>query len=194
MPLFLPVVAGLFGVWIGAWLTTRRDRESRRFDFIKRQIEEFYAPLVGLRADIRAKSELRVKVSDAAGAAWADLCRGRSPEDERRLEEREWPTFEKIISYNNEQLQKDLIPSYQAMLTRFRERGWLAEASTRGHYATLVEYVEIWNRFLEKSLPSGVLERLGHSEESLYPLYEDAAANLARLRERLRTGSTDGEA
>jgi len=190
--IIIPAAAGLIGVWIGARLTTRRERETRRFDFIKRQIEDFYAPMVDIRADIRAKSEFRVKVSQAAGAAWHEVCANRSPEDMRSLEEKEWPTFERIITYNNEQLQKDLIPSYQAMVTRFREHGWLAAEATRSHYGRLVEYVEIWNRSLDKSLPSGVLERLGHSEESLQGLYDDLAIHLARLRERLRTG--EGEA
>jgi hypothetical protein len=49
-----------------------------------------------------------------------------------------------------------------------------------------VDYVEIWNRFLEKSLPAAVIRELGHEEKKLYPLYADIELQVARLQEELR--------
>jgi hypothetical protein len=62
----------------------------------------------------------------------------------------------------------------------------LAEPSTVKHYGTLVEFVEIWNRGLQKSLPGKVIARLNHEERKLYPFYEDLEAQAQRLREQLK--------
>ena len=58
---------------------------------------------------------------------------------------------------------------------------WLAESSTRLHYDTLVEFVEIWNRQLKNSLESEVISVIDHSEKNLVPLYDDLRKNFERL-------------
>jgi hypothetical protein len=75
MNLWSPLIAaasGLFGVWIGGSLTLRRDREERRLQFLRLQLEELYAPLYGIRLEIKAKSEFRVKVRAAGRRAGSD--------------------------------------------------------------------------------------------------------------------------
>src|SRR5215471_3275390 len=152
MPSLISAASGLAGVAVGAWGVARRDRNERRFLFLKRQVEEFYGPLVGLRHDIRAKAEVRVRVSKAADSAWRDLCKDKTPEQMESLKN-DHARFEQLIKYNNEQFERDVLPSYRQMLTLFREKWSLAMESTRSHYFYLVEYVEVWNRHFSAPLP-----------------------------------------
>jgi len=70
----LPALAGFAGVLVGAWLTARRERERRRYSFIQRQLQELYSPLLGLRLEIRLRSELRNRLSSVADTEWKRLC------------------------------------------------------------------------------------------------------------------------
>ncbi len=137
------VVAALVGVVLGDRLAYLRERATRKHEFVRRQVEEFYSPLAGIRHEIRAKSELRVRISSAADAAWRRLCdevRDEAHELQALSDER-FPEFKKIIEYNNQQLAGDLLPSYRKMLDLFREKYWLSNDSTRQHYGALVERV-----------------------------------------------------
>ena len=51
-----------------------------------------------------------------------------------------------------------------------------------------MNFVGVWDRFAAGALPGAVAPKLGHSEQSLYPLYTDLESHLSRLRENLRTG------
>ena len=55
VPSLISAASGLAGVVVGALGVALRDRKERRYLFLKRQVEEFYGPLVGLRHDVRAK-------------------------------------------------------------------------------------------------------------------------------------------
>src|ERR1700674_5177897 len=61
----ISATAGLGGVFLGGWLSDRREREKRRNDFITRQLSEFYGPLVSMRAEIRARGDLRLQIETA---------------------------------------------------------------------------------------------------------------------------------
>jgi hypothetical protein len=74
------------------------------------------------------------------------------------------------------------------MVSLFRDSMWLAEVDTREHYKTLVEYVEVWERFMAKALPREVLVLLGHTEAKLHPFYAHVEKRLDELREQIRTG------
>ena len=188
IPAALAGVIGLVGIIVGASLTAWRDRVARRSQFVKQQVQEFYSPLVGIRREIRAKSELRVKISSVADDVWVGLCEGKDPGALQELDKNTFPKFEKIIKYDNMQLGVELLPSYRRILDLFRENMWLAEESTKLHYQNLVEYVEIWNRWVSESLPSEVAKKLDHSESLLNPLYEDLEQQLRRLRSQLADG------
>jgi hypothetical protein len=184
----ITAASGLAGVLIGAWTVARRDRNERRFHFIRQQVDEFYAPLVGIRREILAKSELRVRIGAAAGPLWAEMCEGKSADELRALQGAEFWKFEQLVKYNNEQLEKELLPSYRQMLATFREKAALAEDSTKHYYQQLVDFVDIWNRSLNAPLPPGLAERLGHGEESLHPLYSNLEYHLKELRWKLERG------
>jgi hypothetical protein len=150
----VPALAGLFGVWIGALLASRREQKEQRLSFLAKQLQEFYSALLGIRTEIRMRSEIRVKVHDAAGAVWPELCEDASarggPEALQRLTETRWPEFEKLIEYDNQQLFQELLPLYRRMIEVFRTSYWLAEPDTRAFFPGLVEFVELWNRFREE--------------------------------------------
>ena len=66
----MPAVAGLLGVAVGGWMQGHHQKKERENAFIKERLRDFYAPLLGMRSEIRAKSELRLKVSSIAHAEW----------------------------------------------------------------------------------------------------------------------------
>lgn len=186
----VPALAGLFGVWIGSLLSARREQQEQRLAFLGKQLEEFYSALLGMRTDIRTRSEIRVKVQNAAGAIWPQLCedaRARGgPEALRRLTETRWPEFQRVIEYDNKQVFAELLPLYRSMVERFRTHYWLAEPDTRAFFPELVEFVELWNRSEQNSVPGEVIQRLEHGEEKLNPFYEHLQKKHDELREKVR--------
>lgn len=185
-------LTGLVGVLIGAWLTQRRERSNRQHQFLARQLHELYAPLVGLRTEVRVRSELRARVHSEADAAWHELverARAVGIEAMGRISTERGPEFKKIIEYDNRVLVEELIPTYRKMLTTLRDHLWLAERETREYFPTLLEFVELWERWLSKTLPNEVLERLHHGEGQLKAFYD----HIEGMHDRLRTAVSQGE-
>jgi hypothetical protein len=183
--------SGLIGVAVGAWMTGRHQVSERRYRYLLQQLTEFYSPMLGMREQIRIKSEIRLKISNAAGTAWPELvadAREAGLDAVQELQEKRWPGFERIIEYENRQLEQEILPLYRQMLQFFTAKSHLAEASTRSHHQQLIEFVDIWDRWLGGALPPEVLKRLEHGEERLQPFYEDLTANFERLQGRLRHG------
>lgn len=188
----VPALSGLAGVVIGAWLTGRRETRQRRLAFVEKQLKDFYSPLLGLRKEIRARSELRERVFDAADAAWRQLCAQASEvsvETLQQLSRTRGPEFNGLIEYDNRQLQEDLLPAYRQMAKLFRENLWLADSDTREHYVKLLEFVELWERWMAKAIPAEVIQGLGHSEENLRELYEHLQQRHDALRGKLESGN-----
>lgn len=188
----VPVLSGFVGVLIGAWLAGRQQREQRELFFIEKQIKNFYSPLLGIRNEIRMLSELRQKISISANANWRKLCeeahkRGGSEATKKLTEERK-EKFDRLIQYDNLQLTESLIPSYHRMITIFRDNYYLAERRTREYFRSLLEFVDIWDRWLDKSIPREVLKDLEHSEKTLNPLYDDLKETYNELRAKLSKG------
>jgi hypothetical protein len=78
------------------------------------------------------------------------------------------------------------VPLYCSMLKQFTLQMGLAEQSTLEHYQGLVEFVEIWNRFLQGSLPVEVANKMDHREQELYQLYDDIDKHFTRLSAALK--------
>lgn len=189
----VPALSGLAGVVIGAWLTGRRERRERRLAFVERKLKDFYSPMLGLRDEIRMRSELRVRIHDAADSAWRDLCEQKrrvGPEALSELSRTRGPEFERLIEYDNKQLQEELLPAYRQMANLFRDNRRLADPDTREHYQNLIEFVELWDRWLEKSIPGEVIERLGHSENKLKPFYDHLQQRHDDLCTKIEQGHT----
>jgi len=191
--LIIPAVAGLGGVILGAFLTAWNERRRRRLDFVEKQLQELYAPLLSIRKHVRALSELRPRVATVSGNVWEELCndareRGGGQALQELRTERS-PEFDAIIKYENEQWKSELLPSYKQMLKIFREKFWLAEDSTRDHFQKLIVYIELWERALNRTIPSEVIAKLGVREAELEPLYTDLEQTFQHLRRKLSSGT-----
>ena len=194
MPDFLNTIiaatAGLLGVGLGGAITLFNQRRQRADERIQRQLSEFYAPFLGIRMRILAKSELRVKSSGAHGAAWAELfavprAQGNT-ELLKKITDEKWPAFEEAQKYSEREWIEEIVPLYRRMLDLFTDKMWLAEPSTRRHFGVLVEFVEIWNRYIAGGIANEAVPLLGHDEDKVKPLYEDVANHVEGLSEKLR--------
>lgn len=185
----VPAIAGFMGVLAGSGLTGRRERSARRYAFLRQQLEEFYSPMLGLRQEILAKSQLRLKIGQKAEETWHELFQEKmDPEIKAKISNQRWPEFDALIKYDNKQLTEELIPAYRRMLDLFREKMWLADDTTKQYYPELVEFVEIWNRSLDHHLPLEVFRKIGHTEERLKPFYDNLNSQAVRIRARVQSG------
>ena len=188
------VIAGLGGVWIGALLTSKQQKEQRKLAFIEKQLRYFYSPLLGIRKEIQMLSELQNKISKSADENWRKMCadaRERSGDDVRSLRDEidaRKDEFMGIIKYSNRQLTERLLPSYRRMVSIFREYYYLADSSTCKHFCPLIEFVDIWDRYLDKSIPHEVGSDLGHSENTLNLFYKEIEELHDKLRMKLNNG------
>ena len=190
---YVPLLNSVVGVLVGAavvyYFGLRQLAAQRRLTFRERQLAEFYAPLAGIRRQVRAKSEVRLKVSKTAQEAWTEVDRIRrersGPGDENDTPIAE---FRKIIEYENSQLRTELLPAYQEMLDLFTQRYHLADPETREFYEQFLEFVELWKRILSGSLPASVVEKLDQRESKLKPFYEHLEAKVEELQQEMKRG------
>jgi hypothetical protein len=140
------------------------------------------------------RSEIRVKVRAVANEEWQGLCAqaraSPDPDALLKLDRNRSQDFEKLIDYDDQKLAVDLIPSYRRMLTIFRDNFWLAEPETRPYFPKLLEFVDMWDRWLANSVPIEVVRKLGHSESSLHPFYDHLETKHDALRSHLSEGGT----
>lgn len=191
-PIAVPAISGLVGVVIGALLTSGRERKQRKLAFLEKQLSTFYSPMLGLRNEIKTHSAFRTRVQNEANAAWGQLCQesdSLSIEARQRITNERGPEFTRIIEYDNNKLHEELLPAYRKMVELFREYYWLAEPETRDFYGDLVEFVEVWNRWIEKALPVEVLKRLEHGEDKLAPFYKHIEQTHNAIRQKLKDGA-----
>jgi hypothetical protein len=167
-------IAALGGVLLGAWLSGRQQQTERRAAFLTHQLRDFYSPLVSLHDQILAKYSLREKVL-------------RTASQDPRVKSGH---VDLLFQHDADHFVEELFPDYQSMLRIFRDNFWLAEAETRRYFSTLFEFVEIWNRWLKKTLPTEMVPIIGHSEEPLRPFYEHLRQKHDELQARLSKGST----
>ena len=181
----VPAFSGLIGVMLGAWLTGRRETKQRQLAFVENQLRNFYSPLLGIRSEIQMQSELRVKISQTANVEWRKWVSGIGAVEAQKLTEERFKEFKQIIEYDNRQFREELMPAYLKMVSLFRDNMWLTEPETRKYFKPLLEFVEVWNRFLAKSLPVEVVQAINHGEESLKPFYEHLQNKHDELRKKL---------
>lgn len=105
-----------------------------------------------------------------------------------RLTGERFPEFKKLIEYDNQKWTEELLPLYREMLNMFSSRMHLSESSTRAHYGTFVEFVEVWERWLGGALPAEVLRQLEHGESKLQAFYPDIEDQFTRLQAALKAG------
>jgi hypothetical protein len=172
VPFLSSIPSGLIGAAVVYYFGLRQRAKERHFSFLERQLSEFYAPLAGLRKQIRTQSELRNKIQ---GSYHGD--------DAGQLK-----ALEATIDYHNKQFIEELLPKYREMLALFTTRYHLADATTRAFYPTFLEYVEIWNIWVAKVLSADVLRELDHREAKNYPFYEYLESKLQQLQDEIAQG------
>lgn len=178
--------AGLLGVSIGGWIAANNQKHERRKARIRLQLEGFYSPLLGMHAEIDAKSRLGEELHSVARSEWVKLLVDRDPQAKAQIQQERWGEFEKLIEYTEGQHREELAPLYEKMLEHFRANLWLAEPSTIRHHGELSDFVEIRRRLLAKSIPAECFRQIVDSKESLGPLYKDLDDQFARLARELR--------
>ena len=183
----ISAVSSLGGVFLWAWLSNRNEQRRRRRNFIEKQVQELYSPLLNIRQQVRALSELRERV--AAEEVWKELrpeARERGGgEAVQRLSVERSTGLQAIVHEKNDQWKKELLPCYKAMLQIFQEKIWLAEETTRERFQKLSVYVELWERGLNRAIPVEVVAWLNVRETDLVPLYEDLEQTFRNLRAQL---------
>jgi hypothetical protein len=184
LPVISPLLSGIVGASLVYYFGIRQISIKRHADFVERQLQEFYAPMAGWRKRIRSKSELRLRVSGAANQAWHEICESYGGAVMHDHEERFKP-FKRIIEYDNDQFERELMPLYRQMLDLFTDKYWLAAKDTRGFYQEYLEFVEIWERYLGAAIPGEVIKKLGHSEENVKPFYDHVENKLQQLQEEV---------
>jgi hypothetical protein len=92
----VPALSGLAGVGIGGWITSHNQKRERRETHIKEQLSEFYSPLLGIRSQIKAKSEVRLKVSNAAQALWPKFAGIDDPMVKKQISDTDFPAYENL--------------------------------------------------------------------------------------------------
>jgi hypothetical protein len=183
----IAAMSGLGGVIIGGLITSRNQKIERKKARIRQQLQEFYSPLLGMRLEIKAKSDVRNKLHKVTNVEWTKLFEGiDDPDEKQRLEKGHWPRFEKVPEFSETQLRDELIPLYRKMLDYFSTHMWLAEKSTLSFFSAFTEFVEIWNRHLSGSLPAEVINSIDHKESDLFPFYEDLRRNFDLLSDELK--------
>ena len=174
------LLAGYIGVRFG-W---KQLIEQKRLEYIERQLREFYSPMLGCRKEIQAKSALRLRISQASEEAWKEVCE-RNPRPFVN-HDKEYEPYKKTIDYDNDQLEKELIPLYEKMLRIFNENYWLAEPETTIWYSKLCDFVELWRRWISRNIPADVIKKIDTSEKELLPFYDELENRLTLLKKELK--------
>ena len=60
------------------------------------------------------------------------------------------------------------------MVDLFRKKYWLSEPETREYFTVLVEFVELWDRYLSGTHSAKVLEMSDGKDDQLLPFYEES--------------------
>jgi hypothetical protein len=148
-----------------------------------------------MRNEIRMLSELRVKISHSADRHWRKLCEeaqsAGGADYLTKLTEERRDEFMKSVDYDNKQLTENLVPAYRRMVSIFRDNYYLSEKTTADHFPYLLEFVDIWDRWLDRSIPREVIEELDHDEKKLEALYSDLEETHTALRTKLRNGKAN---
>jgi hypothetical protein len=183
----LPIVAALgVGGWIGSyitnWMTIRRETAARTVQFRKQQLEQFYGPLLAMHKEIRARSELRVKLQEAIDAGHIKDMLHAGPGKTEEASDAHVPAILTNIRDENETFRGVLMPRYREMIDVFRDKMWLAEPETRKYFKTLIEFVDVWDKILADKLPHSIAPAIGHTEENLKPFYQ----HIEEVHDRIR--------
>jgi hypothetical protein len=175
-------IGSLLGTIGTQWAISIREAGARRIAFKKQQLELLYGPLLSMHREIRARSELRLKLQTALDSSHMEdmLHAGRAGVE--AASDVHLPAIVANVQDENQTFRDVLMPRYRDMVSTFREKMWLAEPETREFFPELVEFVDVWDKILVDKLPRSIAVTIGHTEENLKPFYKHLAAMHDRLR------------
>jgi hypothetical protein len=184
-------IGALIAAVLTGWLTDRREHRKQRIDFVSKQLAEFYGPLLGMRQEIFARSELRMKIHNVAETLYQQRLEKYAGNIEalQRASDEYMPLLDAMIEDDNRALAETLMPLYRKMVEIFRDKMWLAEPQTRSYFPRLVEFVDVWDRVLRDALPRDVPGAVGHGEINLHEFYEHVQSTHDRLRRSISGGT-----
>jgi hypothetical protein len=176
-------VGGVCGTLISQFMTGRREKAVRATAFRKQQLGEFYGPLLAMHKEIRARSELRVKLQQALDSQHVEGMLDAGPGKTEEASDPHIPAILTNIRDENETFRYVLMPRYRDMIDVFREKMWLAEPKTREFFNGLIEFVDVWDKILADKLPGSIAPAIGHTEKNLKPFYR----HLEEVHDSLRS-------
>jgi hypothetical protein len=179
-------VGGFIGVLVTQVMTGRREAAARTVAFKKQQLEQFYGPLLSMRSEIRARSELRVKLQSAIDNSHVSDMLLAGPGRVETTSDPHIPAVLANVQDENQTFREVLMPRYRDMINTFREKMWLAEPETREFFPQLVEFVDVWDKILGEKLPRSVAVVIGHTEHNLTDFYRHIAEVHDRLRSEIK--------
>jgi hypothetical protein len=174
-------VGTLVGGVITQLMTNSRERTARTDAFRRQQLEQFYGPLLAMRKEILARSELRVKLQQAIDEGHIEDMLLAGPGKTEAASDTHVPAIMKNIQDENATF-RELLIRYRQMIDVFREKMWLAETRTREYFPGLIEFVDVWDRILDGRLQRNIAPAIGHTESNLKPFYEHLEQEHDRLR------------
>ena len=156
---------------------------QKEFEFIEHQLKIFYSPILGFSRKIKAKSELRGELSKAADEAWRELCDKGGGTVETHKED--FKPYKKILDYDSKQWNAELFPLYEEILEIFTKNYWLAEETTKQYYVDLCNFVDVWQRHLDNSIPSDVLKKIENGSDRVRQFFEHMEEEVIKLKNKL---------
>jgi hypothetical protein len=144
-------IGGVGGAIITQIMTNARNRNARHVAHRKQQLEQFYGPLLAAHKEIRARSELRLKLQTALDNAHMGGMVSAGPGRTEEASDRHTAAIVANVQDENETFRDVLMPRYLEMVSTFRDKMWLAEPKTREYFNQLVEFVDVWEKYSRSS-------------------------------------------
>jgi hypothetical protein len=182
----ISAVSGLVGVYLGGWLSDRRERQKQRDDFIRLQLSEFYGPLLSLFTEIEAREALRKKVVRAI--AHPHGMQEIYQQGHEAVHQAEMDGLNKLTVAANDERRifcETAMPAYRKILATFREKMWLAEPATREYFAPFVEFIDVWERTLRDTISPDIVTDMGHDAQNVHSFHQNIESTHDLLRQLL---------
>jgi hypothetical protein len=175
--------AGLLGVYVGGIIGRKNEAKRQRVEFVTKQLEELYGPLLGLKTEIKSRWHREGFVRTAAESMWgARLLDVNDPTEREKISVERDAELKKL----NERyfaLQRDeVIPLYNEMKRIFLEKMWLALPTTVNLYQDLNDHIDSLDQLPNLRLSYETLLLVGPQEHSLNNFYRDIDNTIDTLR------------
>ena len=183
---------GIIGTLIGCSLTfyvmsareRKRDQRERYLELTRRQLEEFYGPMLAMFSDIKTRKDVFQTLKEGASEEYLQLKKQR----EFRKAEKVNLDRDYLSQKESERFRTNDLPVLRDMHLLFRTKGWLAETSTRELMTTMMPLLEIWELTANRPIELKVFEQTLDQNK----FFEDLEADLTANQDRLLGDYQDG--